>query len=58
MNLQELQIYPGTLEESFIKVSADKLLSIMKPLHAWLRTPLSWKKSRDKQLNLFLRDYP
>ena len=34
MNLQELQIYPGTLEESFIKVSADKLLSIMKPLHA------------------------
>ena len=38
MNLQELQIYPATLEsffvESFIKVSADVLLSIMKPLHA------------------------
>ena len=38
MNLQELQIYSATLEsffvESFIEVSADILLSIMKPLHA------------------------
>ena len=57
MNLQELQIYPATLEsffvECFIKVSADILLSIIKPLHALLRTPLSWKMSRDKQLNSF-----